>query len=618
MCGIAGFTGAGSAQTLEKMVDSLTHRGPDGRGTWASSEVSMGMRRLAIVDLEGGQQPVFNEDKTLVAIMNGEIFNHQVLRAELEKKGHTFRSNHSDTEVIPHLYEEYGLDFLDKLNGMFAIALWDAPKQTLLLARDHCGIKPLFYSSRNNNLIFGSEIKALLHHPSIEKRPNFKALYHYFSLKNVPAPWSAFEGVEQLRNGGFLTFKKGQLQVGRWWRPGFSESPNIPEDDAKIEIRKLLEKSVHLQMQTDVPFGAYLSGGVDSSAVVALMSQLGAKRIKTFTLAYEDQYKGKDNDRLYAEQVSRVYNTDHHTHVMNAKEVQDALPNVLEAFDEPFSGTVSTYFLTRLISKHVKVALSGDGADELFGSYLTHRLAFPLDHYCKNIFGKREPRESDRQFLQPFAEDTSLLETLSKLPTQAARRDHLSVWSDKEKVELLSPRFHDLAKGTSTQSYFAGIFAESTKLDPLNQALHLDFEALLPDQVLSFVDRLSMAHSVEVRPPFLDRHLVDYVLKLSGRYKIKYGRNKSILKDAVKDLLPAEILDRPKEGFVLPVNDWLTGPLHAFAQDLLSDQRLDEHGLFNVPHVKKILQDHNSGARPQPMKVWNLVNFQSWWQKYFA
>ena len=290
MCGIAGFTGTHDLAVLFRMTESLTHRGPDSAGYWQGQGVSLGMRRLAIIDIETGKQPVFNEDRSIAVVFNGEIYNYIELREELLRAGHEFSTDHSDTEVIVHLYEEYGLDFLHRLNGMFAIALWDTPRQELVLARDRLGIKPLYLARLNNGVAFGSEPKALLAHPEISREPNLLAIHHYLSLKNVPAPLSAFAGIEQLRNGELAVCRGNEIVRRRWWRPPFGTPTDIDEAEAAAEIRRLLEDSVRLQMRSDVAYGAYLSGGVDSSSVVALLSKLGAGQIKTFTLVYEDDF----------------------------------------------------------------------------------------------------------------------------------------------------------------------------------------------------------------------------------------------------------------------------------------------------------------------------------------
>lgn len=599
------------------MSSAITHRGPDDAGHWDAPDVSLGMRRLAIVDLETGQQPVFNEDGAIGVVFNGEIYNHAELRTELVAAGHQFRSHHSDTEVLVHLYEEFGDDFLHRLNGMFAIALWDKRRQKLLIARDRAGVKPLYFGVFAGRLLFASEIKSLLAHPSVERRPNYRALYHYFSFKNIPAPWSAFDGIEQLRPGERAIYEQGILRREQWWTLRFAEDPAIDEQTAAERIRALLEDSVRLRMEADVPFGAYLSGGVDSSSVVALMSRIGGYRVKTFSLVYADDFHNKAADQVFAREVARQYDTDHHEFVLTHQDVVDSLDAVLGAFDEPFSGVTSTYFVTRLISQHVKVALSGDGADELFGSYLAHRLAQPLHHFprLRNRLSTLSTKEQG--LLQPFLERPEYLAEMEARGDEIKRRASLYLFSDLDKQALLSDKMLALCSGESTERWIGDVYSSSGTDDPLNRALNCDFRLLLPDQVLAFVDRLSMAHSVEVRPPFLDYRLMEFAATLPGSMKIKNGRSKHILKEAVRGLIPDGVIDRPKEGFILPIDNWLLSELRCLVEEVLSPERLALHGLIRWEEVKKILDAHYSRTANYGARIWNLMMFQRWWETYF-
>lgn len=618
MCGICGFTGAPDREILMRMNSAIIHRGPDDAGYWDSAHISLGMRRLSIVDLETGQQPVFNEDGRITVVFNGEIYNHCELRAELLAAGHKFRSHHSDTEVIVHLYEEYGDDFLHRLNGMFAIALWDDREQRLLLARDRAGIKPLYLGLFQDRLIFASEIKSLLAHPAIASRPNYRALYHYFSFKNIPAPWSAFEGIEQMRPGERAIYQHGQLKREYWWRLHFAEDSSIDEQSASNHIRMLLEDSVRLRMRADVPFGAYLSGGVDSSSVVALMSLIGGHRVQTFSLVYADDFQHKAADQIFARQVARQYRTDHHEYVLTHQEVVDSLNEVLSAFDEPFSGVTSTYFVTRLMTKHVKVALSGDGADELFGSYLPHRLAQPLYYYPALRNRLYDLSLSEQNQLQPFLDRPDQLSEMLARGDEVARRTSLYLWNDLDKRKLFTEKMLALSANENTEQWVRALYRNAGTDDPLNRALNCDFNLLLPDQVLAFVDRLSMAHSVEVRPPFLDYRLMEFAATLPGGMKIKNGRSKHILKQAVKGLIPDEVIDRPKEGFVLPMDTWLLNQLRPLVEELLAPERLARHGLLQTQPIKKILHEHYSKSSNHGPRIWNLMMFQHWWEAYFG
>jgi asparagine synthase (glutamine-hydrolysing) len=608
MCGITGFTGPGDRRVLERMVEKLRHRGPDDVGYWEGPDVSLGMRRLAIIDVATGQQPVFNEDRTVAVVFNGEIYNHVELRDVLRRAGHHFSTDHSDTEVLVHLYEEHGLDFLDHLNGMFALALWDARRRQLILVRDRLGIKPLYFARLPGGVAFGSEPKALLEHPAVSRRPNLAALHHYLSLKNVPAPLSAFHDIEQLRAGELAVCSGRQVERRRWWQVRFEDHTDVPESAAAEHIRALLEDSVRLQMHSDVPFGAYLSGGVDSSSVVALLSRIGAGVIKTFTLVYEDDFPNKDSDRRFARMVAEQYGTEHHEHLVTFDDLPEKLDSIVCSFDEPFSGVISTHFITQSIADHVKVALSGDGADEVFGSYLAHRIAAPLAAYAA---GRNDPAA-----LVPFENELPRLAALAVRGDPAAQRMGLYLLDDAQKNELYSPMMRGAVASEATEHFIRNILADCASCDPLNRALFLDLEVLLPDQVLAFVDRLSMAHSVEVRPPFLDHRIVAFAATLRGGLKIKAGRVKHILKEAVKDLLPPALLARPKEGFIMPINDWLLGGLKDFAQATLSPARLARHGLFQPERIENLLSAHYSGAGQWGSQIWNLLMLQLWWERY--
>lgn len=614
MCGICGFVGEDSPEVLARMVESLHHRGPDGGGAWHAPGIALGMRRLAIVDIQDGAQPVFSEDGTVVAVFNGEIYNHMELRASLEARGYRFHSDHSDSEVIPHLYKEYGIDFLNHLNGMFSIAIWDSSINRLILARDHVGIKPLFYAHIYGNTIFGSEPKAILIHPKVSRDPDFSALHHYFSLKNVPAPATAFRDIRQLRPGCLAIVENGQLTEHRWWTPASTCDPLMSEADMADRVRTLLTDSVRLQMRADVPVGAYLSGGLDSSSVVALMGQSAGHGIKTFTLVYPGEASGKAADRRFAREVANRYGTEHHELPMEPGHLIDDIAPVLAAFDEPFSGVISTFFLTRLMRRHVTVALSGDGADELFGSYLAHRLAQPMaavlnDH---SLLEDRSPEAVRR--LAPFSDDRERLQRLAAHGSEAGWRFALFLADEAEKRSLYTPMMRDAVGATSTFDLIQKHLRNLPTADPLNRILELDAATLLPDQVLAFVDRLSMAHSLEVRPPFLDPRMVEFAMGLPGHVKIRGGRVKHILKEAVRGLLPEDLIDRPKEGFVMPINDWMREQLRSFITQVLRPDRLAIHGLLDPAAVGALLARFNGGETSLNTRLWNIVCFQLWWE----
>ena len=620
MCGICGFTGRSDDRLLKKMADTLIHRGPDEDGFYIDDEVNLAIQRLSIIDLESGQQPIHNEDKTLWTVFNGEIYNFQELRKDMESRGHRFYTDHSDTEVIVHLYEEYGAEFVHKINGMFAIALWDKAEEKLLLIRDRMGVKPLFYLLINNNIIFASEIKAILEHPDYIRDINYDALYHYFTIKNIPAPLTAFRDIYSLLPGELLTFYRGSLEKKRYWRIRFTERYDYSEEFVTQKIIALLEDAVKLRMISDVPFGAYLSGGVDSSTVVALMTRFSNKPVMTFSLGYEDEFKNKEADLYHARKVSEAYRTEHHEYIMSSKEVPEEIGNIIRAFDQPFSGTISTYFLTGLISRHVKVALSGDGADELFGSYLSHRIALPMYHFSR-LYDKVKANtlnEEERRLFAPC--DIEYLANLYNISggKPSKWRYALNLFSDEEKQHLLSDKFKANLNNSGSYSLLKSHFDSASTEDPLNRVLEVEWNTQLPDQVLAFVDFLSMAHSVEIRSPFLDYRLVEFVATIPGNMKIKNGNVKDILKKAVESLLPEEIIKRPKEGFVLPVFEWMETELRDYCKELLSEDKLKKHDLLNIDMVKHIMDSYFAGNKSNAGRIWNLMMFQVWCEAYFG
>ena len=619
MCGICGFSGPEKKDALKKMMDSLIHRGPDQEGMYSDGSMNLGMRRLSIIDLATGQQPIHNEDRTIWCVVNGEIYNFVLLRKGLEDLGHVFYTNHSDSEVIVHLYEEYGESFVSKLNGMFAIALWDGRNQKLFLFRDRMGVKPLFYTVIGGKLVFASEIQSILVYLEFTPEINYNALYHYFSFKNICAPQTAFKDIFSLLPGETLTFENCKVERKKWWKIQFNENHAYEESYVGKNILDLLEDSVRLRMISDVPVGAYLSGGVDSSAVVALMTKFATKPVKTFTLGYKDDLKNKAADLYFARKVSKFFNTEHYEYIMDSNELLEEINNVTEAFDQPFSGTISTYFLSKLIKQHVKVALSGDGADELFGSYLSHRVAAPMYHYAR--FGQKTANEmtkSQKQLLEPV--DIDYLRTLFEETqgNEAAWRQQLTVFPDESRAALFSSRFKECLTGITAKSYLEDQFSRLTAKNPLNRVLEMEWNTIFPDQVLSFMDLLSMAHSIELRSPFLDYRLVEFAATIPGSMKIKGGNVKHILKKAVEPVLPKGIVERPKEGFVLPVFQWMSVKLEGYCREMLSSEKMKKHGLFNQLTVDKLLDSYYGGHSELAAKVWNLVMFQVWWERYYG
>jgi asparagine synthase (glutamine-hydrolysing) len=599
MCGIAGIFGKNERQTLEAMLTAITHRGPDDEHSIAGPSFCLGARRLSVVDIAGGRQPMSNERQTVWAAQNGEIYNAPQLQPALIARGHIFQSK-CDTEILPHLYEEYGSGMVSTLDGMFALALWDTQQELGLLARDRAGKKPLYYTEQAGALYFASEIKALLHIPGFQRRVNIQALQHYLSLKHVPAPLTIFENIHVLPPAHTLVFRPGhKLLIQRYWTPIYSrpELVDISEDEATEFILKYLQEGIQKRFMSDVPIGFYLSGGIDSSLTTALASELLPGKLKTFTLIYHDQacHAGKQQDRDWARFVSKQLGSEHHEEELHFGNFPDELRAILRCFDQPFAGVVSSYFLARLLAKHVKVAISGDGADELFGSYLSHRLAVP-------VLAALECPDRVKQ--------------LSTLPDWAWRAQ-LSVFTDEEKQELCNPDM----RPESTAAYWASRFGALTSRDPLNRVLEAEFASIFPDQVLNFVDKLSMAHSLEVRTPFLDTQLMEFVMGLPGTCKIsRQGVTKHLLKRAAARYFPEAMISRPKEGFLMPITQWMQNDLQRYVRDTLHPRRLQLHGFFQPQVVAKLLDAVYTKACDYHIvnKVYSLLVFQEWYELYMT
>jgi asparagine synthase (glutamine-hydrolysing) len=597
MCGIVGVFGRSDPQTVGAMLASLVHRGPDDGFQVGGVDFTMGVRRLSIVDVAHGRQPLSNERGTVWACQNGELYNFPTVRPELEARGHQFVTR-TDTELIPHLYEEYGSKFAVHLDGMFAVAVWDDTEKRGVLVRDRMGKKPLYYWQHDGALYFASELKALLRIPGFERRINLTAVHHYLSYKNVPNPSAIFEGVSMLPPAHQLLFRPGHSPVvSRYWAPDFSENPEssaMTDDEIAERLTDLLRQSVRRRLMSDVPIGFFLSGGIDSSLLTALAAEQSSTAVTTFTLTYgaDSTTSGKDADRTWARWVAERYATDHHEEIVEFGHFPDTIQDILRAFDEPFAGTVSTFFLSRLIARHVKVALSGDGADELFGSYRSHRLAQP--EYLAAVAVGRDPLED------------------------WAWRADLLVLSEEEKADLYAKDVMLALRGISTTEHLRQTFSTLTAQDPLNRILEAEFGTLLPDQVLTFVDRLSMAHSVEIRAPFLDTRVVEFVSGISGWRKLQPGHTKRLLKNVAAQYFPDEMVHRPKEGFVMPLTDWILAGLEDYVRDTLSAPRLARHGLFRPERVHALVDRlyRDGGDHIEVNKVLVLLLFQEWHDLY--
>jgi asparagine synthase (glutamine-hydrolysing) len=616
VCGIAGVLGRGDEPTVRAMLATLVHRGPDDEHVVAGPDFALGARRLSIVDVAGGRQPIANEDETVWAVQNGELYNFPATRPALLARGHRLRTR-SDTEILPHLYEDHGTEFVRHIDGMFAVALWDDAGKIGVLARDRMGKKPLYYHWAGGVLYFASEIKALLAIPGFRRRINLEALHHYLGYKHVPHPLSIFEGVSILPPAHAMVVRPGrEPEIRRYWDLDFSATTagtTTSEAELAERLLGLLRQGVERRLMADVPIGFFLSGGIDSSLSTALAAEESRGPIRTFTLTYaqDSTTAGKEEDRRWARWVAERYQTEHHEETVSFSRFPESLRRILMCFDEPFAGVVSTYYLAELIGRHVKVALSGDGADELFGSYLSHRLAFPLANYPAYV------KTGDPDLIRPFESQPEFLARFAGRDDWAWRHD-LCVFTDDEKRGLYAPDLAAATKDFSTGEHLRRAFASLTAADPLNRILEFEFRTFFPDQVLTFVDRLSMAHSLEVRSAFLDTDVVTFVAGLPGRLKIKNGETKSILKQAARTYFPDEMVFRKKEGFVMPVADWLLAELRDYVHQTLSAERLGKHGFFDARRVQDLVDGFYRGgpSHTYANKVLALIVFQEWYELY--
>lgn len=619
MCGIAGVFGTRAPEVVAQMLRVLAHRGPDDQHLVYGSNYTLGARRLSIIDLDHGRQPLADQAHRIWAAQNGEIYNFRELREELLRSGsdHRFVTD-GDTELIPHLYRAFGAEFPSKLEGMYAISLFDEAKDQAMLVRDRSGKKPLYYLEHEGALWYASEIKALLQVPGFQRRMNLEAVHHFLSYKNVPTPLSIFEGIKMLPPGHRLLWKEGEIRaIERYWRLDWTpfEEP-LDERELAEEFIRLMKVGVRRRLVSDVPIGFFLSGGIDSSLSTALAAEVASDRIKTFTLTYsqDSSTPGKELDLRCAREIAQRYGTEHHEEQMNFSDFQREFPAILSHFDEPFSGVVSTYFLARLIAKHVKVAISGDGSDELFGSYLTHRLARPVHEFCRAQAEGREPGD-----LGHFSEGQPR-EFLARIADREQHRwkHALAVFTDDDKSSLYTPEAATACRGFSSLEHLGELFSDLTAKDPTNRILEAEFLTQLPDQVLAFTDRLSMAHSLEIRTAFLDTQVMEFVARVPERFKIRDNDVKVLLKTAARPYLPASAIDRPKEGFVLPVNQWLQGWLFDYAREALAPDQLKRHGLFRADHVSGLLNRFQSGDASLANKILSLLSFQIWHDVYLA
>jgi len=639
MCGIAGWANLTENKSsledkavLHSMCNRMIHRGPDSEGLWLDESVALGMRRLSIIDLHTGEQPVYSEDRKILAVMNGEIYNFREIRQSLEKRGHRFETQ-TDTEVLPHLYEEYGEAMVEHLNGMFAFALWDLRKKKLLIARDRFGEKPLYYGIFDRKLIFASEPKVLLENPHVKTEINLDAFRQYLSFDYVPAPNSIYKNINKLPAAHLLILENGEIETRRYWnltwrKPAIADaqssvsnqSPTIKE--ASEQLKELLADSVRMRLVSDVPLGILLSGGVDSSAVAAFATQFSSEKVKTFSIGFEED---SFDESKFARQVAAHLGTEHYEDKLSVEKAADLISEIGTWLDEPMSdgSLIPTFLLSRFVKKYVTVALGGDGGDEIFAGYpmyFGHKMARVYDTIPRFLrSGLIEPIVNNLPVSTKnlsFDYKAKRFVAASKYDLVTRHHSWFGSFSIEQQNDLLSK---DVSAQTSTDIYKGAkdLLKTTDAVNEIEQMQFLDMNFYMAEDILTKVDRASMAVSLEVRAPFLDPRVAQFAASLPLEYKLKGNKGKYILKKAVEDLLPKNILRRPKKGFGVPIAEWLKGSLNPLLHDLLAPNRLKNQGLFNSDFVQKLIKEHEQNIASHHKQLWTLLVFQLWYENFF-
>ena len=624
MCGIAGICEYRSMkevapELVHKMNETIVHRGPDDEGIYTAPGIGFGFRRLSIIDVQGGHQPISNEDGTIWVMLNGEIYNYLEIRRELEQRGHRF-ATHSDTESIVHLYEEYGSECFSKLRGMFAVALWDSRERKLLLARDRVGKKPLFYADDGTRLLFGSELKALLAGGVSSREMDTQALCDYFSLGYIPAPKTIYRSVRKVLPGHYLVVSQAGLTDACYWDLSFGEIEERSEKDWCEMVRQNVCEATRIRLMSDVPLGAFLSGGIDSSAVVAMMSRIMNRPVTTCSIGFEV----KDyNETDYARQVAKLVNADHHESIVRPGALE-IVNKLAWHFDEPFadSSAVPTYYVSKVAREHVTVALGGDGGDETFAGYRRY-----LFDYYENRLRRWVPGWMRRSVFGPLGKwypplaaaprvfrAKATLQSLSRSPLEGYFNS-ISIFRPDDKARLFTREFQRQLGDYDSIGVFEHYYNRAGTDDLLSRIQYVDIKTYLPDDILAKVDRASMAVSLEVRAPLLDHRLMESAAAMPSSMKLRGRTGKYILKRSLESILPAEILYRPKQGFAIPLDRWFRNELKDLAYESLF--RAND-GIFNVPFLEKIWKQHQSGHYDRSAHLWSILMFRRWQETFAA
>lgn len=624
MCGIVGIVRNDHSDVdqalVQRMCAAIRHRGPDDDGFYFMGPVGFGMRRLSIIDVKGGAQPIHNQDRTAWIVFNGEIYNYRQLRAQLEKLGHAFYTN-SDTEAIVHAYDQYGADCPKHLRGMFAFAIWDERTQELFLARDRVGKKPILYAQVNGQFVFGSEFSALLQHPDISKDIDVEALNQYLSFMCVPAPLTAYRAIRKLEPGHSLRYRKGEIKIERYWQPDFSQKLDISEQEAGERAIEILRDAVKVRLMSEVPLGAFLSGGIDSSAVVALMSQESSAPVKTFSIGFEEQ----DFSELHhARRVAEHVGANHHEFIVRP-DALEVLPILVEHYGEPYadSSAVPTYYVARETRKHVTVALNGDGGDESFAGYERYAAMRLAEQYHRIPAVLRDNVMRQAIELMPSSEtkrsrvrDVKRFVEAASLPKAERYLRWVSVFDSQAKQDLYTENFKRETRADSAAGIIDPWFARANGSGIVDAALLTDIMTYLPNDLLVKVDIATMANSLEARSPFLDHHVIEFAASLPEKYKLRGLTTKYLLKRVLKKLLPAENLGRRKMGFGVPIGHWFRGKLQPFLRETILSESALKRALFKPEAVKRLVELHTRSERDFSHQLWTLLMLELWFQRF--
>lgn len=628
MCGIAGFynfnsTAKGDAALLRRMCDAVLHRGPDGSGQRVSGNVGIGMRRLSIIDRESGQQPIPNEDRSIWVVLNGEIYNHEELRRGLEQKGHVFRTA-SDTEPIVHLYEEFGESCVQHLRGMFAFAIWDENRRTLLIARDRLGIKPLFFADTGEKLVFGSEIKSILQDTTISRSMDLDAMDAYLAYSYIPAPLTIFKNIRKLEPGHTLSCSPQGVKIKKYWDLSFEPDNSKNEAQFSEEFLALFDDAVSSHLMSEVPLGAFLSGGIDSGLLVARMAHYMKEPVKTFTIGFASQSGNHLDERPYAREIGARYGVDH-TELEVAPNVTEILDKIVQAFDEPFAddSVVPSFYICQLAKRAVTVALTGAGGDELFAGYDRY-LGLSLSQVYSRMPGfLRNTVFSSLSHMIPSTSNTHYLlghiKRFIRMPggDEAARyRQYTLSLPDHVRAELYAPDVLENIQWEVTEELGIRHFKSLKHATIVDRALYQDLKSYLPEDILTLSDRLSMQHSLELRVPFLDHKLVEFCCRIPATLKLNGFTKKYLLKRIAATHLPSDVINHRKQGFSSPMAAWLRNELKELMCDVLSYDTLKNQGFFSPDAVNHLVNTHLSARESHEKVLFALIMFQEWYRIY--